>query len=108
MSEAKLQAEVNKLLTANGWRWTHFRTAITQAGHYVTAISGDKGFPDVIAVRGSRLLFAELKREGGKLEPAQIEWREALYGWALVESRREYHLWKPSDFLSGEIERCLE
>ena len=119
MSEAELQKEVNNLLTANGWRWTHFRTAITTAGHYVTAISGDKGFPDVVAVRPPRLVFIELKTERGQMSEDQLEWmgnlsmvNRAGEEWtetegAVVTGGIEVYLWKPMDLLDGSIALAL-
>ncbi len=117
MKESELQAHVNKALHQFGWRFTHFRTAITSKGAYVTALAGDKGFPDVIAIRGSRLLFAELKREQGKLEPEQEVWADAIRGCmvdvivdlhTLRRDGPEYHLWRPSNWLDGSIVAVLQ
>ena len=117
MTEAELQREVNKRLRANGWRFAHFRTAITSKGAYVTAMNGNKGFPDVIAIRGHRLLFAELKKQGKNLEPEQAEWRDALEGCQVAVLRDdgsglmgrlpEIYSWKPADLINGEITRVL-
>ena len=52
------------------------------------------GYPDITAWRGTRLLFAELKREKGRTSAAQDE--------VLAELRMipcaEVYLWKPSDW----------
>ena len=58
------------------------------------------GFPDVVAVRRGRVLFAELKAEEGKLSPAQ---RKGL--WALAEAGAETYLFKPSSW--PQIEQVL-
>jgi len=56
------------------------------------------GYPDITAWRGTRLIFAELKREKGRTSPAQDE--------VLAELRNipcaEVYVWKPSDW--DEIE----
>jgi VRR-NUC domain len=48
------------------------------------------GFPDLVLVR-DRVIFAELKREGGKLSAAQREWVEAL-----EKAGAETYVWFPS------------
>jgi hypothetical protein len=57
----------------------------------------DSGVPDLLLARDGVVLLIELKREGGKLSPAQEEW--AAHAPVLVL--------RPSDWLSGEIERVL-
>jgi hypothetical protein len=44
----------------------------------------------------------ELKSELGRTSPEQEEWL-AAFAQAGVES----HVWRPSDFRSGAIQRCL-
>lgn len=62
-----------------GWRCAHFRAARTAHG-WRTAVSGDgQGFPDWVLVHPyGGILFVELKAAGGRLEPAQKDWGEAL------------------------------
>lgn len=56
------------------------------------------GFPDLTLVRGSRLIFAELKgdTEYGRRGPTlgQRQWLAALEAVPNVE----VHLWRPQDF----------
>lgn len=92
MTERQWQTTVEQALTAAGWRWYHApdnrpggRTGRIQK---VTA-----GFPDLIAVRGGRLLALELKAQRGRLGPAQQEWLDAL---ALAGA--EVAVYKPSDW----------
>ena len=68
MSEDQLLTGVTDALTAHGWRWTHHRRsdkALTM---------GDRGIPDIVAARGGRLLFLELKTDSGVLSPDQLAW----------------------------------
>ena len=61
-----------------GWRIHHSRPAMTQRGRWVTALSGHKGLPDLILVRGRQLWFVELKRKPNRIEPSQKAWLDAL------------------------------
>ena len=58
------------------------------------------GFPDIIAVRRGRVLFAELKAEDGKPTPAQRKWLSAL-----AEAGAEVYVFKPSSW--RQIEQVL-
>ena len=59
------------------------------------------GVPDMMLVRGKRLVFAELKAAGGRLSEAQREWL-----WALRETGAEVYIWKPA--IWNEIEAVLK
>jgi hypothetical protein len=92
ISEEDFQKAVTDTLTAFGWRWCHFRPGRTQSG-WKTALSGEKGFPDIVAVRRDRVLFIELKTEKGRLSEEQERWLSALgLAGAAV------HCWRPSDW----------
>jgi hypothetical protein len=52
------------------------------------------GYPDITAWRGTRLIFAELKREKGRTSPAQDE---VLADLGQIPCA-EVYLWKPSDW----------
>jgi hypothetical protein len=62
-----------------GWRVAHFRPGLNARGKWQTAVAGDGvGFPDLVLVRGSILLFIELKVGRNKPSEEQIAWIEAL------------------------------
>lgn len=61
------------------------------------------GFPDIVAVKGERMLAIELKAEAGRVTAEQQAWLDAL---ALVPGV-EVHVWKPGDMSSGLIEEVL-
>ena len=84
-----------------GWLVAHFRPAMLKDGTWRTAVSADgKGFPDLVLVRERVVVWVELKKEGGKLSPEQIVWRDALQA-----AGQEWYVWQPSDW--SEIERVL-
>lgn len=76
MTEAQLQETITEALDLGGWRWVHFRPARTKHG-WTTAMSGHKGFPDIVAVR-DRVLFLELKSDSGTVHVEQTEWLRVL------------------------------
>ena len=111
LKESDFASQVEDLLKLYGWYWCHFRPARTEKG-WRTAITGHKGFPDYVAVRNGRLVFAELKSEKGKLTPEQQEWQDVLH---LLNRKRlrmnmispiEVYLWRPSQF--EEVRGILE
>lgn len=61
--------------------------------HTYDARRNAAGFPDLVLVRGGRVIFAELKTMRGRLSPAQVLWRDAL-----CAGGTEWYLWRPSDW----------
>lgn len=58
------------------------------------------GFPDLVMVRDTRIIFAELKVGPNKLTDSQIEWRDRL-----MKTSVEHYVWYPEDW--EEIEEAL-
>lgn len=76
-----------------GWRSAHFRPAQNARGDWRTPVAGDgKGFPDLVLLRGARVVIAELKAEGKYPEPEQRLWLDA---WRATGA--EVYVWRPSD-----------
>ena len=96
MTERDWQGQVIELARTFGWMVQHSRPAqVGTEGRWVTPITGDVGFPDlVLAHRTKGLVLAELKTETGRMATAQKEWRDTLAGHV------EYYLWRPSDLPS--------
>ncbi len=99
MKEEDFQRQVIALAKLHGFRVSHFRPGRHASGRWATPVQGDGvGFPDLILVRGPRLLFVELKTDTGVLAPAQQAWLDALraagqmvavwrpYNWAEIEA----------------------
>ena len=60
-----------------GWLCHAERPAQSGRG-WRTPIRGDAGWPDLVLVRGWRILFVELKRKPNRVEPAQQTWLTTL------------------------------
>jgi len=71
------------------------------------SLHSPKGWPDLVALRqgfdgDTRIIFAELKSEKGKLSLPQEQTLELLRG-----TGHGVYVWRPSQWLSGEIAEIL-
>lgn len=64
---------------------------------------GNRGFPDLVLLGRSGLMFAELKSATGALSPGQTWWR-----YLLISCGINYRIWRPQDWANGKIESCLQ
>jgi hypothetical protein len=94
MTEAQLQTAVIDLLRLTGFTLV-YHTHDSRRSH--------PGFPDLIALKGPRMICAELKSDIGKATEAQLIWLEAFAQIPGVES----HLWRPQDLRDGTISKAL-
>jgi len=102
VTEAQLLAAVLDLARVFGWRTAHFRAAMTAHG-WRTAVAGDgAGFPDLVLVRGSRVIAIELKSDTGALTPEQRRWMDALTDAGVLAC-----VWRPQHWRNGTIEHHL-
>jgi hypothetical protein len=92
MTERQLQDAVIEL--AEMLKWLVYHTYDSRRSN--------PGFPDLVMVRGGRLLFVELKSAKGKLRPEQHVWLNAL-----DTCGAEVYTWRPDDWTDGSIEACL-
>ena len=107
ISESELQKAVIKEAHRRGYRVAHFRPAQVRPGRYVTPVDADgAGWPDLVLVRGERLIFAELKALYKKPTEEQEAWLQALRDAAPYGEFAVY-VWTPKHWLSGEIDRAL-
>lgn len=95
-TEAQFQAAVQDYATLNGWSWMHIQKALNDRGYWRTPITGQlgKGWPDLVLVRNTRLLFVELKGEHGKVTGIQSE----VLGVLTAVPCAEVYVWRPSDW----------
>lgn len=73
LTEREFQAQITEYAELCGWSWAHFRPAETSKG-WRTPVSGPmgKGWPDLVLVRGRRLIFMEVKRAGAMATADQL------------------------------------
>ena len=90
MTEKAFQSEVVKFAHLMGWLVYHTYDSRRSA----------PGFPDLVLVKGERILYRELKTETGKLTDAQTLW-----GKKLREAGGNWTVWRPSQL--DEIYRFL-
>lgn len=93
-SEKEFQEQVVTLAQALRWRYYHTHRSDRSPA----------GFPDLVLVHPARgrLLFRELKSEKGSASAAQREWIEDLSA-----AHQDVGVWRPRDWLSGEIHKQL-
>lgn len=94
-SEATFQSQVIQLAKSLGYTLTY---------HTADSRRSNPGFPDLVLVHGKsgKLVFAELKTQTGRVSPDQESWINGLRrGGATAE------VWRPIDYVSGQILRVL-
>lgn len=114
MTEADLQRAVIDTAHALKWMVAHFRPAQTARGWRTPVEAEGAGFPDLVLVRATRLIFAELKGERGRVSELQRGWLTALLQVCLGIDERLgepgpvlLQVWTPTDWHSGRIEEVL-
>jgi hypothetical protein len=91
MPERQLQQAVADMCSWLGLYHYHPRNSAGSAA----------GWPDSVIV-GTRVIFAELKAQAGRLSPEQ-----RAVGERLKAAGADWRVWRPGDWISGAIEREL-
>lgn len=91
LPEAALMSQVRALAKRLGYLVYHTRDSR----------GSDEGFPDLVLVNATRVIFAELKTRTGKLTEQQALWLEMLQHTDHVE----VYCWRPGDWTA--IAACL-
>lgn len=104
-SEAAFQAQVIAFAQLHKWRVAHFRKVRVQRKngqvYWETPVAADgTGFPDLILIRGARLLVVELKVPPNKPTAEQIAWLGSFRGIADLYVT----VWTPDDWPTIEKE----
>jgi hypothetical protein len=110
MTEREFQRAVMDLAQLCGWETLHVRTSM-QANRYLTATSGTmaKGWPDLVLVKGRRLIFAELKSDKGRPRSEQVRVMSVLNLLAPPsDPNLKVVLWRPSDWPTIEATLGLQ
>lgn len=90
-SEEDFQRRVKRLAERRGWLCYHTHDSRRSQA----------GFPDLVTVRGPRVVYAELKSATGRLRKEQAVWLAAL-----LRAGAEAYVWRPSDW--AEVEEVLK
>jgi hypothetical protein len=102
MSEDQLLGQVLECAAWLGLLVHHCRPARTAKG-WRTPIQGTRGFPDLVIAGPGGVIYPETKDATRGLDEDQRQWRDVL-----VASGQRWRLWRPQQWLSGEIRAELE
>ena len=95
LTEGAFQEMVMDLARARKWRVAHIHDSRRQVkDERGIRWVGDKdvaGFPDLVLVRLSRIIFAELKTDDGKVTEVQAQWLKELE----LTGKVEVCVWRP-------------
>lgn len=89
-TEAQWQLRVQSIARINGWKYYHAPDNMPNKYGRIQNII--PGFPDLVLVKNGRIIFAELKKETGRLSESQKEWIDEL-----KQCNLEVYVWRPSD-----------
>jgi hypothetical protein len=103
MTEDQLLRSVLDLAATYGWMAHHCRPARLTNGRWATPIQGNAGFPDLVLAHPSgRLIVAELKSQSAQTTTGQRQWLTTIAAAGV-----HVHVWRPVDWLAGDIQRAL-
>jgi len=99
ITEEEFSKNVIRVAQLCHWKVAHFRSVKIQrqdgSVYYATPVQADgAGFPDLLMMRDSRLVIAELKSETGKTSADQDAWIKGLR----ICDEPTVKLWKPSNW----------
>jgi hypothetical protein len=93
VTEAQFTDQVLDLALLFRWRRFHVRPARTGKG-WRTPVQGDGvGWPDLVLIKGDRIVAAELKVGKRKPTAEQLEWLAAF-----AAAGAETYVWRPDDW----------
>jgi hypothetical protein len=90
LTESQWQAKVESVARKNGW--VPYHAPANRPDKYGNIQNVEAGFPDLCIIRSGKMIFAELKKETGKLSAAQVRTIELIKSCGL-----ECYVWRPSD-----------
>lgn len=92
LSERDLQRQIVNTAKMLGW----------MVYHTYDSRKSEPGFPDLIMVRGTICIAAEIKAQKGQVTQAQQNWLDALSLTGV-----NVYVWRPDDWYSGKIDDIL-
>lgn len=98
-TEKDFQAWVIDTAKRRGWKYAHTYRALMQDGQWRTTTS--PGFPDLLLLRGPRLVAMEVKSKTGRVDPLQDQWLDAFALLPCAEA------WVVDPTMAAEVMRIL-
>lgn len=99
VTEKEFQATIIEMARAYGW----LVYSEVDIDHYV--LKTQKGWPDLQLVKPPRIIYAELKKQNGRISKEQADVLAHLYLCAAANPYLLVKVWRPSDM--DAIERLL-
>lgn len=93
MPESTLQELIRRTALLHGWLYYHTHDSRRS----------DPGFPDTVLVKGTRVLYREVKAQKGRLSADQKKW-----GDALLAAGADWAVWRPYDWGTEAIIKELQ
>lgn len=87
-TESQFQARIVALAVAAGWKVFH--PAVSKRSV--------PGYPDLTMTRRERVIWAEVKKAGGRVSGEQQDWLAALSRVAEGSENVQVALWRPTDW----------
>jgi hypothetical protein len=99
VTERQFQRSVTALAKAAGWSYWHVSDARRAGRGGITGDASVAGLTDLVMAHPTRgLVFAELKRQDGKLRDSQRKALAVLAPAALAARNVRVHVWRPADY----------
>lgn len=98
-SEKEFQSWIIDTAKRREWKYSHTYRALMQDGQWRTTCAN--GFPDLLLIRGDRMVVFEVKSKTGRVEPDQEKWLDAFGGLPCCES------WVVDPTMSSDVIRLL-
>jgi len=99
MSESDLRSQVTQLAQILGWKVAYFRTAQSQKGWRTPVGADGKGWPDLVLLKGQKVLFRELKVGYNKPSEEQVRWLDDLQ-----TAGQDARIWTDKDWPEAVME----
>jgi hypothetical protein len=93
-SETQFQHRVTQLAEDLGWHWLHLGHDPRGRNNQGPRGTLVKGFPDLMMVRGERMIFAELKAQRAPRPTVT----QQLVLFTLAGAGASAYIWRPSDW----------
>lgn len=99
ITERQFQRSVTSLAKAAGWSYWHVSDARRAGKGGITGDASVAGLTDLVMAHPTRgFVFAELKRQDGRVRDSQRKALATLAPAALASRNVRVHVWRPADY----------